>query len=86
MVQHEEDVKLHGTTHDKARILNNNGSFAGAWLRSVPTKNDNQMDNLTFRHALKIRVGVAFEDRPGLCKCKTHSPIDPHVDHLFNCH
>ena len=41
---------------------------------------------LAFRHALKIRLGVAFEDRPGLCKCKTRSPIDPHVDHLFNCH
>ena len=29
---------------------------------------------------------MAFEDRPGICKCKTRSPIDPHVDHLFNCH
>ena len=86
VVQYEEDIKLHGNTHDKARTLSNNGSFAGAWLHSVPMKNESQMDNLTFRHALKIRLGVAFEDRPGLCKCKTRSPIDPHVDHLFNCH
>ena len=73
--------------YHKARTLSNSGSFAGAWLHSVPRKNESQMDNLTFRHALKIRLGVAFEDRrPGLCKCKTRSPIDPHVENLFNCH
>ena len=54
VVQYEEDIKLHGNTHDKARTLSNNGSFAGAWLHSVPMKNESQMDNLTFRHALKL--------------------------------
>ena len=44
------------------------------------------MDNLTFRYALKIRLGVAFEDRPGVCNCKTPSPVDAHVDYLFNYH
>ena len=32
VVQYAKDVKLHGNTHDKARTLSNNGSFAGAWL------------------------------------------------------
>ena len=40
---------------------------------SVPMKNERQMDNLLFRRGLNIRLGVAFEDRPGLCEYKTRS-------------
>ena len=33
-------------------------SFAGAWL---PTKNEKQMDNVTFRNALKVRLVVIVQ-------------------------
>ena len=38
---------------------------------------------ITFRTALKIRLGVEFGDRPVVCK---RSSVDEHADHLFNCH
>ena len=63
-----------------------NGSYAGSWLHSVPTRNERQMDDITFRAAMKIRLGVEFGDRPIVCKCKRHPSVDEHVDHLFNCH
>ena len=50
----------------------------------VPTKNERQMDNITFRNALKIRLGAEFGDRPLVCKCKRRSSVDELVDHLFN--
>ena len=37
--QFEQQMATNGTPADKARILSNDGSFAGAWLFSVP-KND----------------------------------------------
>ena len=84
--QNEDKVREHGTPHDKARTFSNNGSFAGAWLHSAPTKNERQMDDITFRTALKIRLGVEFGGRPVVCKCKKRSSVDEHADHLFNCH
>ena len=54
--------------HDQARTFSNNGSFAGAWLHGVPTKNERQMANITFRNVLKVRLGVEFCDRPVACK------------------
>ena len=44
------------------------------------------MDDITFRAAMKIRLGVEFGDRPIVCKCKRRPSGDEHVDHLFNCH
>ena len=41
----EEDIVLHGTLHDKARTLSNNGSLAGAWLHNVPKKDELHMKN-----------------------------------------
>ena len=37
---------------------------------SIPMKNERQMDNLLFRRDLNIRLGVAFEDRPGCVNTK----------------
>ena len=33
------------------------------------------MDDLTFRTALKIRLGVEFGDHPVVCKCKKLSSV-----------
>ena len=44
------------------------------------------MDDIAFRTALKIRLGVEFGDRPVVCKCKKRSSVDEHANHLFNCH
>ena len=43
------------------------------------------MDSITFRNALKVRLGVEFGDRPVVCKSKRRTPDDEHVDHLLNC-
>ena len=44
------------------------------------------MDDINFRTALKIGLGVEYGDRPGVCKRKKRSTVDENADHLFHCH
>ena len=43
------------------------------------------MDNVTFKRALMLRLGIPFQDRPSRCQCTNHPVIDEHVDHILNC-
>ena len=56
--------------------------FVGARLHSVPTKNERQMDNITFRNVLKVRLSVEFCYRPVVCKCKRRCAI--HSQHRIS--
>ena len=67
---------LHGTLHDKARTLSNDGSLAGAWLHNVPKKDELHMNNDDFPVAVQLRLGKPFRDRPTRCKCTKKTPID----------
>ena len=83
--EYEDDVARGGTLHDRARTLSNDGSFAGAWLHGVPKKDNRHLDNVSFRRALMLRLGVTFYDRPLRCKCKHRPVIDSHLDHILSC-
>ena len=79
-----DDVQL-GTSHDRARTLSTDGSFAGAWLHSVPKHYEKQFSNDEFRKAMWLRLGIPFTARPHHCSCRTQSVIDEHVDHILTC-
>jgi hypothetical protein len=81
----EEDIVLHGTLHDKARTLSNDGSLAGAWLHNIPKKDELHMNNHDFRVAVQLRLGKPFRDRPTRCKCTKKPSIDAHCDHIMCC-
>ena len=84
-----KDYELHiiqtGTPHDRARTLSNDGSFAGAWLHSIPKKNERQLSNDEFRKALWLRIGITFSERPHHCSCRNQPIIDEHIDHILTC-
>lgn len=83
VLQYEDNIKVLGSPHDKARTLSNDGKFAGAWLHNVPKKSELHMSNLEFRRALMLRLGVPFKDNPVRCSC--NGIIDCHVDHVLSC-
>ena len=83
--EYEDEVMRSGTLHDRARTFSNDGSFAGAWLHGIPKKDNRHLDNVSFRRALMLRLGVPFSDRPLRCKCKNRTIIDSHVDHILSC-
>ena len=83
--EYEDEVMLTGSLHDRARTFSNDGSFAGAWLHGIPKKDNRHLDNVSFRRALMLRLGVPFSDRPLRCKCKNRTIIDSHLDHVLSC-
>ncbi len=83
--EYEDGVMLSGSLHDRARTFSNDGSFAGAWLHGIPKKDNRHLDNVTFRRALMLRLGVPFADKPLRCKCKNRAIIDSHLDHILSC-
>ena len=82
---YEDEVVRCGSLHDRARTLSNDGSFAGAWLHGIPKKDNRHLDNVSFRRALMLRLGVPFSDRPLRCKCKNRAIVDCHLDHILCC-
>jgi hypothetical protein len=46
------------TFYDKARILSNDGSFAGAWLFSVPKNDKSIIPPEAFRNSCLLRLGL----------------------------
>mgnify|MGYP007022328502 CR=1 FL=1 len=80
-----DKISNSGELHDKARILSAEGSFAGAWLHNVPTKQELQMSSHQFRTALWLRLGIEFASRPNRCSCKEAPVITKHLDHLLYC-
>ena len=82
---YESDVVQLGTSHDRARTLSTDGSFAGAWLHSVPKHYEKQFSNDEFRKAMWLRLGIPFTARPHHCSCRSQSVIDEHVDHILTC-
>ena len=70
----------------KSMIKQEHSVTMEACLHSAPTKIGRQIDDITFRTALKIRLGVEFGDRPVVCKCEKRPSVDEYADHLFNCH
>ena len=83
--EYEDEVMRSGSLHDRARTFSNDGSFAGAWLHGIPKKDNRHLDNVSFRRALMLRLGVPFSDRPLRCKCKNRAIIDSHLDHILSC-
>ena len=82
---YESNIVQSGTSHDRARLLSTDGSFAGAWLHSVPKKYERQLSNDEFKKAMWLRLGVPFIARPHHCSCRNQSVIDEHVDHILTC-
>ena len=80
---YETHIIQAGTPHDRARSLSTDGSFAGAWLHSIPKKNERQLSNDEFRKALWLRLGIPFSARPYHCSCR-NQPVK-HVDHILTC-
>jgi hypothetical protein len=83
--EYEDEVMRTGSLHDRARTFSNDGSFAGAWLHGIPKKDNRHLDNVSFRRALMLRLGVPFSDKPLRCKCKNRAIIDSHLDHILSC-
>ena len=84
------ETRIHGddevSKFHKARTFSNDGNIAGAWLHEIPRKGERHWDNITFRRALKLRLGASFFDRPPSCRCKARNPIiDKNVVHSFIC-
>ena len=70
---YEAHIIQSGFPHDRARSLSTDGSFAGAWLHSIPKKNERQLSNDEFRKALWLRLGIPFSARPYHCSCMSKS-------------
>ena len=43
------------------------------------------MTSMEFRYALKLRLGIAFKNKPYKCCCKGNNVICDNLNHLFNC-
>lgn len=72
----EQHIAAHGSPADKARIFSNDGSFAGAWLFSVPKNDKSIIAAETFRKCCRLRLGMAFNELPTTCCCRGHKVID----------
>ena len=55
---YESDVVPLGTSHDRARTLSTDGSFAGAWLHSVRKHYERHFSNDEFRKDMWLRLGI----------------------------
>ena len=84
--QFEKRVVEQGSPSDKARTLSNDGSFAGAWLFTVPKNPKTTIEKETFRKCCRLRLGLAFNELPGTCSCRAHKVIDRvNPCHLWAC-
>ncbi len=84
--RYEQRVAAHGNPVDKARTFSNDGSFAGAWLFTVPKNPKTIIEAETFRKCCRLRLGLAFNELPGTCCCRTHKVIDrSNPCHLWAC-
>jgi hypothetical protein len=72
----EQHIATHGSPVDKARIFSNDGSFAGAWLFSVPKNDKSIIAAETFRKCCRLRLGMSFNELPTTCCCRGHKVID----------
>jgi hypothetical protein len=75
VTQFEQQMATNGTPADKARILSNDGSFAGAWLFSVPKNDKSIIPPEAFRKSCLLRLGLPFEELPTHCCCRHHVVI-----------
>ena len=53
----------------KAAFLSNDGSFAGAWLFSIPKDNYNTMTTSEFITAMKLRLDIEMLTLPDKSLC-----------------
>jgi hypothetical protein len=80
-----ELVRDHADAIEKAKYLSSDGSFAGAWLFSIPKDTPSTMSNSEFRAALKFRLGIQFTTLLPRCCCPSQTKICNHGRHLFSC-
>ena len=86
VTQFEQQMATNGTPADKARILSNDGSFAGAWLFSVPKNDKSIIPPEAFRKSCLLRLGLPFEELPTHCCCRDHVVIDrSNPCHFWKC-
>ena len=78
-------VQRTGTPADMARLHSANGSFAGAWLFSVPKTKNSIIPTNAFRMSTRMRLGIPYSHLPTHCMCSQHKLIDNHGVHLFAC-
>ena len=82
-------MAAHGNPVDKARTLSNDGSFAGAWLFTVPKNPKTIHYGGRARPSgmrCRLRLGLAFNELPGTCCCRAHKVIDrSNPCHLWAC-
>lgn len=82
---YERRISREGSQADKARTYSNDGSFAGAWLFTVPKNANTTIPNETFRKCCKLRLGLVFEELPRRCLCRANTVIDTAGVHFFSC-
>ena len=81
----QELVRDHGDATEKANFLSNDGSFAGAWLFSIPKHPQSTMSNSEFSVAMKLRLGISFNTLQPRCCCSDRTKICSSGTHLFSC-
>ena len=86
VTQFEQQMATNGTPADKTRILSNDGSFAGAWLFSVPKNDKSIIPPEAFRKSCLLRLGLPFQELPTHCCCRDHVVIDrSNPCHFWKC-
>ena len=82
----ERYIEAHSSPVDKARILNNDGSFAGAWLFAVPKNDKTIIEAEMYRKCGRLRLGLSFNELTTTCSCRKHKVIDrTNPCHLWAC-
>jgi hypothetical protein len=82
---YEEAIFSDYDIYHKVRLHGIEGSWASAWLYSVPQNKQSILHNNEFRHAMKFRLGIPFNDKPSNCLCQNKNKIDENKSHLLTC-
>ena len=75
---------------ERARVRSCGGSGAGAWLQAVPQDRQLTLDDLTYRQAVRLRLGQAL-GTPGRCGLRTRAgrrcaeTLDAQGHHAHRC-
>ena len=78
-------IKDLGTPIAQANHLSNDGSFAGAWLHGIPKDSYSTMSNSEFTIAVKLRLGIPFNNLVPKCCCRNQTTICERGRHFFSC-
>ena len=82
---YEESISNKEDVYDQTRLVGIQGDWASAWLHSIPQNKELTMTSLEFRHALHLRLGIEFQERPNKCFCKNQHIFDKNMSHALSC-